>query len=161
MSNERTPDVDTPQQATGTAARALALRQSCSAVTTSYPHACSFDATDPKKESLWLRCQLESGVPAPERNGWRARVVDWWYGVRQGADDKTGEVYDYAALVLVADKGEMCVLAGDGHAHPALRSFLRYLDLYGPERAVEEGIPVRVSRVTTARGYSCWNVLPD
>ena len=37
------------------------------------------DIAERKEREAWLRGQV--ALPAPERNGWSARLRDWWQGV--------------------------------------------------------------------------------
>lgn len=126
-----------------------------------YPELVSFDPALPDNELLLLTCKLNPGTPAPDKPGWTGHVRQWWVGTRlYPRVDKRGEIIgedEVLSLVLIESADNSIVLTGE----PAIRSFWRLLREWGVERAGEEGVPVRVCRVPTSKGRTCWQVLPN
>lgn len=121
------------------------------------PELISFDITDPEKEMLALRCAVDPGVPATQRDGWRGTVVQWWVGPYQVPDEETGEMITLPCLVLIPAEGELVRLTG----WPAINHWAQILRAATAERCLR-GIKVRVARraSSTTKG-SYWCVLPD
>jgi len=121
------------------------------------PDLISFDTTDPANELLALRCAVDMGVPAAQRETWRGKVCKWWVGLYEFPDEKSGEMVSRECLVLINDQDQLLRLTG----WPAINSWCMLLRAAGAERCCE-GIAVRVIRrksSTTMGSY--WQVIPD
>jgi hypothetical protein len=120
------------------------------------PDLISFDPIDPQHESLALRCAVDPGVPAAQREGWTGTVVHWWVGTWEVPDGATGEVVLLASLVLITDRGETARYSSE----PAIHSWAQILRAAGAERC-RKGIKVRaVKRKSGTSPGSYWILLP-
>lgn len=133
------------------------VRENIRTAISQMPELVSFDVTDDENEMLSLRCAVDPGIPAAQREGWGGNVVKWWVGTYDVTDEKTGEIVTLPSLVLITDNGELARFSG----WPAIKAWANLLRAASAERCIM-GIKVRVSRRKSGTSPgSYWIVLPD
>lgn len=132
------------------------VRQSVNVALLQHPCLVSYDPTTAEGEVRSLQVEIDPGVPAQMRDGWIGRVIEWGVSVGESADQKTGEVSRYPTLLLIADNGEACRLAG----WPIISVWARVVERLGVER-VRRGLLIRIKRQPSQTpGRSYWSITP-
>lgn len=121
------------------------------------PGLISFDDESESGQLLALRCAVDQGIPAAQRDGWRGHVIGWWVGTTEVLDKDSGEIITLPCVALLAVNGELCRLC----RWPAINSWASIVaHMTASQR--ESGIPVRVYRRQSGTGgRSYWQVTPD
>jgi hypothetical protein len=133
------------------------VRANLATVLSQLPDLVSYDPTTDEGEMVSLKCAVDPGCPATEKNNWTGTVVHWGIAPWEGADPKTGELSTVPSILLVADDGRSCRPTG----WPAIKAFAAILRHMGKERC-QLGVQVRVvRRASSIPGRSYWSIIPD
>lgn len=121
------------------------------------PNLISYDPTTEEGELVSLRCAVDPGIPAQQRDGWRGTVVQWGISAYDVNDEQRGEIVTLPSLALISSERELIRLTG----WPAIKSFGQIVRHLGIERC-RRGVPIVVKRrASGTAGRSYWIVLPD
>lgn len=133
------------------------VRDNVATVLRQHPGLVSYDPTTDEGEIVGLRCAVDPGVPAAQRDGWRGTVCHWGLSAQEVTDQKTGEVHVLPSLLLIPEEGEACRLYG----WSAAKTWAKIVETLGVERC-QLGVKIRVKRHPSGTaGKSYWVVLPD
>lgn len=121
------------------------------------PDLVSYDPNEPTQRALHYTAQLDPGVPAAHRDGYRCTVAEWAVTPVEVTDEATGESSVLPSLWILGTDGSSVRLTG----YPAINSWSRLLYVVGIENIRDKLSIVVKRRPSGAAGRSYWIVLPE